>query len=490
MTASVDARELPHVVVVGGGISGLAAAWFLTHGPDGARATVSVLESDDVFGGKLRVREVGGLPLDVGAEALLATRSEAVTLCRELGLETVPAATTTASIYSRNRLRPIPKGLLTGVPTDLRSLAASGIVSLPGLLRIPLDHLLPRTVLHGDISVGDFVTTRLGSEVSARLVEPMLGGVYAGRSETLSLQMTVPALYRAATRRRSAMDAAASVIAEGRNAVGPRKGPIFVGIEGGVGRLAEALVEQLGAAGADLQTKAHVQQIRQRAGRWDVIVGNRRGKYRTHTADAVVFATPAGPSADLLDSVNQAAADELRGIEYADVAVLSFGYPADRARHLRGSGFLVPPIEGFTVKGVTYSSAKWDWVSRAARSGEPDGVLMLRASVGRAGDPLVSQTSDEQLARIAAHDIAVLTGLPRRPLFQTVTRWEQGLPQYSVGHRTRVAEAREWLLNTPGLVLCGAAYEGVGVPACIGSAQAAVSAVMQQLTQRREWTHV
>lgn len=489
MNAPARTAHLPHVVVAGGGISGLAAAWFLRRGPHGARASVTVLESAEQFGGKLRVRDVGDLSLDVGAEALLATRSEAVTLCRELGLETVPAATTKASIYSRGKLRPIPAGLLTGVPTDLRKLAASGIVSLPGLLRIPLDHLLPRTVLHGDVSVGDFVSTRLGSEVTARLVEPMLGGVYAGRAESLSLQMTVPALYRAATRRRSAMDAASSVIAEGRNTMGPRKGPIFVGIEGGVGQLAGALVEHLRADGVDLQTKAVVQQVRSRAGRWDVVVGNGRGKYRTHTADAVLFATPATISADLLDSVNQAAADELRAIEYADVAVVTLGYPADRARYLQGSGFLVPPVEGFTVKGVTYSSAKWGWVSRAARTEASDGLLMLRASVGRAGDPLVTQTSDEDLVRIAADDIAAMIGLPRRPVVESVTRWEQGLPQYAVGHRTRVAEAREWLVNTPGLAVCGAAYEGVGVPACIGSAQAAVSTVMQQLAQRQEWAH-
>ena len=175
--------QLPHiVVVVGGGVSGLAAAWFLTHGPHGPRARVTVLESADELGGKLRVQQVGGLHLDSGAEALLATRPEAVSLCRELGLETEPAATTKAAIYSRGSLRAFPGGLLTGVPTDLRQLAASGIMSLPGLLRIPLDHLLPRTVLHGDVSVGDFVSTRLGSEVTARLVEPMLGGcMRAGR---------------------------------------------------------------------------------------------------------------------------------------------------------------------------------------------------------------------------------------------------------------------------------------------------------------------
>lgn len=481
--------QLPHVVIVGGGISGLAAAWFLTQGPNGPRASVTVLEAADHFGGKLRTTEFGGLTVDVGAESMLATRPEAVNLCREVGLETVPAATTQAAIYSRGRMRAIPRGLLTGVPTDLRKLAASGIVSLPGLLRVPLDHVLPRTVLHADVSVGDYVTTRLGAEVTARLVEPMLGGVYAGRSENLSLQMTVPALYRAASQRRSALEAARSVLEDGKKTMGPRKGPIFVGLEGGVGQLPGALVTGLRERGAQVRTSAVVQQVRSRANRWDVVVGDGRGKYVTYTADAVLFATPAPVTASLLETANGSAADELRAIEYADVAVVTLGYPASEARLLHGSGFLVPPVEGRSVKGVTYSSSKWSWVSQGARSAAPDGLVILRASLGRAGDPITAQMSDTGLARTAADDIHALIGLPRRPALQHVQRWETGLPQYNVGHRTRVADTREWLLNTPGLAVCGAAYEGVGIAACIGSAQAAVSTVLQQLAERREWAH-
>ncbi len=475
----------PHVVIVGGGISGLAAAWFLTREQ---RATVTLLEAGDAFGGKLRVREVSGVQVDVGAEAMLATRPEAVNLCRELGIEVTPAATTTAALYSRGRMRALPPGMLTGVPTDLRKLAASGIISLPGLLRIPLDHLLPRTVLHGDVSVGDYVSTRLGAEVTARLVEPMLGGVYAGLSEELSLQTTVPALYRAASTRRSALEAAASVLSDGRKSTGPRKGPLFVGIEGGVGRLAQELVAALDGQ-AQLQRNAVVQQIRRRASRWDVVTGDGRGRYTTHTADAVLLATPASATAALLREVNEAAATELAAIEYADVAVVTMAYRADEARHLSGSGFLVPAVEGYAVKGVTFSSNKWGWVSEHARTRAPGGIFLLRASVGRARDPLVSQATDDELLRLAADDVAALCGLPRVPWAHEVTRWEQSLPQYNVGHRTRVSEVRDWLGSTPGIAVCGAAYEGVGIPACIGSAHSAVSTLLQQFAQRREWAH-
>jgi oxygen-dependent protoporphyrinogen oxidase len=238
-----------------------------------------------------------------------------------------------------------------------------------------------------------------------------------------------------------------------------------------------------------LQAQAAVQQIRRRASRWDVVVGDGRGRYVTYTADAILFATPAPVTGGLLAEVNRTAADELSAIQYADVAVITLGYPAHEARHLRGSGFLVPGVEGFAVKGVTYSTQKWDWLRREANSDDQDGLFLLRASVGRAGDPLVAQSSDAELVRLAADDVAATVGLPRRPAVEMVTRWEQGLPQYAVGHRTRVADVREWLLNTPGLAVCGAAYEGVGVAACIGSAQAAASTVLQQVAQRREWAH-
>lgn len=480
--------SLPHVVVVGGGISGLAAAWYLTEGPHGPRARVTVLESTVRLGGKLKTGDLDGLTVDTGAEALLATRPEALSLCRELGLEVVPAATTQASIFSRGAMRPIPTGLLTGVPTDLRKLAASGIMSLPGLLRIPLDHVLPRTVLHGDVSVGDYVSTRLGREVTDRLVEPLLGGVYAGSADDLSLQATVPALYRAATQRKSALDAAASVLEDGRKTTGPRRGPIFVGLEGGVGRLPEELAAALTERGVDIRTAVGARSVQESPGGWTIHVtqGRRRAAI---DADAVIFATPAPVTGALLSEVNEAAAEELRAIEYADVAVVTLAYPAESAEHLVGSGFLVPPCEGWAVKGATYSTSKWTWSGRQARSWAPGGLVVVRASLGRAGDTLTPHLSDAELVRAASDDLADMAGLPRRPVADLVTRWDMGLPQYSVGHRTRVAQIREWLINTPGLAVCGAAYEGVGVAACIGSAQAVVGSVMQQMAEHRQWAH-
>lgn len=469
--------ELPQVVVVGGGVSGLAAAWFLTRGNKGPRARVTVLDADQRVGGKLRTEWLGDLPIDVGAEAILATRPEAVTVCRDLGLDVQPAATTTTAIYSRGRMRAMPGQTLTGVPADLRRLAASGIVSVPGLLRIPLDHLLPRTVLHGDISVGDYVSARLGTEVVDRLVEPVLGGVYAGRAEDLSLQTTVPALYRAAATRRSAVEAVRSVLADGRKTTGPRRGPVFVGIEAGAGRLAQELATALQERGVTVRTGAAVNGLQPRASGWDVYWGE-----DIETADAVIFATPAHVTGRLLHSVNEPAAHELSGIEYADVAVVTLAYRATDAAGLTGSGFLVPPVEGYAVTSVTFSSRKWSWIG--ARAEESEGWFLLRACVGRAGDPLVSGTSDRELVERAAHEVAAMTGLPAHPVADQLTRWEQGLPQYTVGHRARVAEAREWLQSTPGLALCGAAYEGVGVPACIGSAQAAVSGLVQQWSAR------
>lgn len=478
---------LPHVVVVGGGISGLAAAWFLTQGADGPRARVTILEADDRIGGKLRVREFQGFAVDVGAEAILATRPEAVSLIKDLGLRTVSAASTQASIYSRGKLRTMPTGMLTGVPTDLRKLAASGIVSVPGLLRIPLDRLIPRTVLHGDVSVGDYVSTRLGSEVTARLVEPLLGGVYAGRADDLSLQTTVPALYRAASTRRSALDAATSVLEDGLKTRGPRKGPLFVGLDGGVGNLAQELAAALRRRGVKIVTSTAVTGLSESPTGWTVhAAGRRRQNFQ---AQAVLFATQASVTGKLLAKVNEPAAAELAGIDYADVVVGTLAYPAPATRHLVGSGFLVPPIEGRAVKGVTYSTSKWHWSARAARTSAADGLMVMRVSMGRAGDDVTPDLPDDELLRLAASDVADMADLPTEPAAAMFTRWRTALPQYSLGHRTRVAEIREWLINTPGLAVCGSAYEGVGIPACIGSAQAAVGTVLQQLAEQRQWAH-
>lgn len=486
------------IAVVGGGITGLSAAWSLIN-DRGVDADLIVFESEDQVGGKLKLDQVDGITVDAGAESLLAIRPEAVALAKAVGLTAsiTHPATTRASLLSGGTLRPLPAGLINGVPTDLRALAASEIMSTPGLLRIPLDHLLPKTSIDLDTSIGDYVATRLGREVVDRLVEPMIGGVYAGRAEDLSLEMTMPALFRLARRERSLLTAAKEARTTGAAPSGARRGPIFAGITGGIGRLGPAVADRLRRRGATIERNTTVTSIRKDGNGWRLVV-NEGGESRQENVDAVVLAVPTPAAAKLLRHVNPPAASTLDTIDYASVALVTFVFnSADVPADVQGSGFLVPPVEGYAVKAATYSSRKWTWVAKAAAGtkgtkrgqGKRPSRTVVRVSLGRYGDEQVLQRDDAELAALGAKDLHAITGLPAKPVSSLVTRWGGALPQYTVGHRSRVAAIREGLIDTPGIVVCGAAYDGVGIAACIGSAQFAAGQVAGYLLERGQWAH-
>lgn len=491
------------IVVVGGGIAGLAAAWSLVR-DRGTKAAVTVLESATDVGGKLRVSQVEGIPVDEGAESMLAVRPEGLVLAKAVGLQSaiVHPATTQASVFARGRLRALPPGMISGIPTDLRALAVSGIISWPGLLRIPVDHWLPRTSIAHDVSVGDFVATRLGVEVMRTLVEPMLGGVYAGRAEDLSLEMTLPALFRLLKRDRCLLTAAREARSTGAGTSGARRGPVFAGIDGGLGRLPQALRSRLGKHGVEVQTGCVVTSIRRSGDGWQVLGAGtpppsadqfRSDRFRLD-ADAVILAVPAPEAARLLRRANQQAAATLATIDYASVGIVTMMFAPDRLpATLTGSGFLVPASRGYSVKAATFSSRKWVWLAGRPATGStrrsPKHLATVRASLGRFGDDLVLQRDDAELAALAAAELSQLAGLPTRPLATRVTRWPDSLPQYTVGHRRRVARVRELLIDTPGIAVCGAAYDGVGVPACIGSAQFAAGQLATYLREKEKWAY-
>ena len=451
--------------MVGGGISGLAAAWALTRAPDPPE--VRVLEASPRVGGKLLAHEVAGLRLDAGAESFLARRPEAVELAREVGLgdDLVAPATASAAVWSRGGLHPLPAGQVMGVPADLRALAASGLLTGRELARVPLDAWLPRTHVGSDVSVGAYVRSRLGSAVVDRLVDPLLGGVYAGSADRLSLAATVPALFARAREERSLLAAAQAV----RSAAAVASGPPFLGVRGGVARLAAALADRLGDR---VRTSATVRELRRTPTGWSLLVGPTAAP-QVVEADAVVLALPARPAARLLMPLTPYAAAELGHVEYASVALVTFVLPAPAALP-PGSGFLVPAVEGRHVKAATFASAKWGWVGES-------GATVVRASAGRHGDERELQLDDAALAQRLWSDLGDLVPLPRRPFDARVTRWGGGLPQYAVGHLGRVARVRAALVSQPTLALAGAAYDGVGIPACIASGRAAAAQVLEAL---------
>ncbi|MBB4932152.1 oxygen-dependent protoporphyrinogen oxidase [Lipingzhangella halophila] len=469
----------PHVAVVGGGVSGLTAAYRLTR----AGADVTVLEASPRLGGKLDVSPVAGVPVDSGAESILARRPEALDLIHELGLDDRLAypAPGPAAVYSRGRLRPFPTGQVMGVPGSLTGLARSRVLSWPGTLRAARDLLWPRTPVRGDVAVGRYIGTRMGSEVVERLVEPILGGVYAGRADQLSLDATLPQVARMAREERSLLRAVAASRRQG--AQSPATGPAFATLRGGAATLIEPLARQ---SGARIETSATVRELDVRDGTWSLTVGCASDPRRI-TADGVVLACPAPATARLLRPVAPAAAAELAGIDYASMAIVTLAYPTSAfGRPPMGSGFLVPAREQRFVKAVTFSSVKWPWLAAELRAAHPDtGMTVVRCSVGRYGDEAALQRGDGDLVERAAGDLADICGVSGAPLDQRVTRWGGGLPQYTVGHQGRVDRARTAVAELPGLALCGAAYDGVGIPACVGGAAEAAREVLRERPTQR-----
>ena len=455
--------------MVGAGIAGLAAAWELRE--RSLQTEVVVLEAADRVGGKLRLAEVAGTTVDVGAESILFRRPEGVDLARAAGLadDLVHPATTAAQVWSRGRLAPLPRSVL-GVPADVADLRSSGLLSEEGLARAAEEPDQPASALGDDLSVGALVERRFGPEVVDRLVEPLLGGVYAGHAREISARAAAPQVVALLDRDSSMLRAAAAATAE-------RSGtPVFAGITGGVGRLAQAL-----AAGLDVRLSTTVRALLPE----DPTHGHRRWRLVTGPAvapqvveaDAVVLALPAPATARLLADVAPAAAAELAAVEHASMAVVTLAFPGDGFPAVEGSGFLVPPVDRRTVKAATFSSSKWDWVREAA-----PGLVLLRTSIGRHREEADLQVGDEELVARSVRDLAAATGLDAEPVDSHVQRWGGSLPQYAVGHLDRVRRTREAVAAVPGLAVCGATYDGLGIPACIATGRGAARQVLEGLT--------
>ncbi|MFC7304984.1 protoporphyrinogen oxidase [Streptomyces monticola] len=454
------------VIVIGGGISGLAAAWQLRD-----RADVTVIESTPHIGGKLRTTTIAGIPVDDGAESIMALRPEAVELAHEVGLgadlyDPAPAPTT---VWTRGRLRPMPRGHVMGIPTEPRTLAGTGLLTDEGLERLCREEQLPATPLaaDGDLSVAGYLAERIGQEAVDRLVEPMLGGVYAGRADRLSLRSSMPRLAAVAEQGGSIIGALRRVRAAGAPKVSPVQG-----VRGGTGRLPQAVAA---ASGARILTSTLARELqRTTSGRWRVEADTSDGPLLME-ADAVILAVPAFAAAELLRGHSPLADEELSAIQHASSAVVTMAFSRAQLPCVpEGNGFLVPAVDGRTVKAASFLSNKWSWLAERA----PD-TFILRASIGRYGEEHQLDATDRELIRTAVSELHLAAGRLGEPVAARVTRWDRGLPQYGVGHAARVARIREAVDKLPGLEVCGAAYEGVGVAACVATGRKAAGRLLQ-----------
>lgn len=447
-----DAR----VAVVGGGITGLAAALRLVRRFRGAgrAAEVVLLEAGPRLGGKVQTDRIEGLVLEQGPDSFLAQKPWAGQLCREVGLGDHLVGTgpegRRAYIAFRGRLEPIPEGLLLGAPTRPAALWSSRLLSPWGKLRASLEPWIPPTADGGDISVGAFFRHRIGAEAAARIAEPLLSGIHAGRAAELSLRATFPQLLELERRYGSL------VRGFSRARRGPREGTAFLTVRGGLGRLVEATAAALD--GVRILTSSPVQSLRPGPGQTYHL---RLPDGGDPAFDAVILALPAHAAAGLVDSLDPDAAAALADIGFASTAVVALAYPRAAVRHpMAGSGFLVPEGEGRAITACTWVSSKWP-------DNAPPDVALLRCYLGRTGGTDPEDIHDQDLVAAARRDLEALMGLDGAPALARVYRWPRGLPQYTVGHLDRVARAERALAGHPRVALAGASYRGVGLPDCI-----------------------
>jgi oxygen-dependent protoporphyrinogen oxidase len=463
------------VIVVGGGIAGLATAYRLLANQNGRGLEVTVLEASDGAGGKLQTGEVAGIPVEDGADSFVVRKPWALRLCRDLGLgqELVAPAPGGAYVWTRGRLHRFPTPAAFGVPGSIENLLRWRGLSGGGRLRALGDLLRPRARSKGDESIMSLAARRLGPEAAGALVAPLLAGVHAGDPDRLSVTATFPELRAWERDHGSLIRGAKAALKASRSKVTVHEEePIFGTVWTGLSRLVSVLTRAIGED--RVHTGEKVTSLRPEEGGWSVHVLG-----QDLEADALVLAVPAFEASRLLHRRNARAADELALIPYVSTAVVTLVYPSGTLTDLPpGTGFIVPPDSGLpTVTACTFVSSKWPRAEHAGRA-------VVRCFVGRAGAEDSVELGDEALAAAAAADVRTAAGLDAEPEASRVVRWAQAMPQYEVGHLDRLARIEEALERTPGLFLVGSAYRGVGIADCARQGEETAALVRAYLSGR------
>lgn len=448
----------PRAIVIGGGVSGLAAAHRLVSRGD---VDVILLEGSERLGGKVRTERHDGFVVEAGPDSFVAPKQSVLELAAELGIGDQVVSSRPENrgswVWSRQRLHPLPEGLLLMAPARLGPIMDSSLLSWKGKARLLGDLVLPRRTREGDESLKSFVDRRLGSEVLDRIAQPLVAGIHAAQPETMSLQASFPRFLDMEREHRSLILAARRAT---KNAPPPTGMSHFASFRDGMGTLVGALEKSL--AGAEVRTGARVEAVTRGLDGYTVTIDG-----AAEPADAVILAVPAAETARLLAGVSDEAARTVGQIRQVSTAMVTLAYKADDMPSLGGYGFVVPSVENRRVTGVTYLSQKWE-----GRAG-PDTVL-LRAFVRRAEATL---PPDEQVA-LVRQELAVTAGITAEPVFVTTHSWEDGLHQYTLGHLDRVAAVEAALVDHPNLRLAGAAFYGIGLNECVSSGRAAADALL------------
>ncbi len=460
------------IVVIGGGIAGLSAAYYASKLPD---TQVTLLESSSRWGGKITTDRVvfddGLFIVEGGPDTFLATKPWGVALCQELGLSdrlhgTNPHQKSTY-VLNRDRLLPLPDGLAMMIPTNIQAILKSRLVSWFGKARMGLDFILPPKAVNGDESLGSFVSRRLGREAYENLIEPLMSGIYAGDGDQLSLASTFPYLRDLELKYGSLARGTFSIRKQsnGKSVQGSRSA--FLTPTTGLAEIVERLVQYLTSNGTILRLNTAVSRISIFDDRYLVELENGSSL----ETDSVILATPTFVSGNLLASLDPSLASNLQSIPYVSTATVSLAYAqSDVPRDLDGYGYVIPRREGRRALACTWTSTKFP--HRA-----PEGYALIRVFVGRAGQDIPWNESD--LLELAKEELKLTLGITANPLLDRVFLWDKAMPQYNLGHPVLLKRIDAALEKHPGLALAGNGYRGIGIPDCIHSGELAVKKIVE-----------
>lgn len=457
------------IVIIGGGITGLTTAYYLQKQKD---VEITIVEASHKLGGKIRTEYKDGFVIERGPDSFLERKTSASELAHDLGIEhqLVRNEVGLAYVLVNDQLHPMPAGAVMGIPTQLQSFLKTNLFSVQGKLRAGFDLVLPRSHASGDQSLGLFFRRRLGDEVVENLVEPLLSGIYAGDIDQLSLMSTFPQFSKVEKEHRSLILGMKKTTQEAKKTqLQAKTQGKFLTLNGGLQQFVDALEEQL----EDVNIVKGIRVVtldQQASGAYELQLSNGQ----MLEADQVVLTVPHFTLTNLLPE-EITAAEKFRHIPSTSVANVAMAFDeADINNELNGTGFVVSRNSNYTITACTWTHKKWPHTT-------PDGKVLLRCYVGRAGDETVVDLSDDEIEKIVLADLKETMGIEAKPQFTIITRLHQAMPQYLVGHQEKVSELKKQLKeHLPGVHIAGMSYDGIGLPDCIKQGMEVAKTILSQ----------
>lgn len=463
------------IAVIGGGITGLSAAYLLQKEMSlgNLDAEVNLYEASNRLGGSIQTDYRDGFVIEKGPDSFLTRKRSIYELARELDLEAELVTNKTGSyILHNNKLHKIPQGAVMGIPTQWKPFLTTGLFSVKGKMRAALDMILPRgSRSEDDVSVGSFFRRRLGHEVVDHMIEPLLSGIYAGNIDKLSLKATFPQFLEVERNHRSLIlgmkesqkvkkDVPPILLGADKKPAG-----MFLTFRGGLQSFTDKLAAQLA------EENVHLEKKLLKLEKWENGYRLSFQDGRVEYADKILLTTRHQQAYELLK--DHAFISPLGRVPATSVATVALSYDTSALKsQLEGTGFLVPKSAGYTITACTWTHQKWEHTA-------PEGKALLRAYVGRAGDDEIVNESDENIVKAVQEDLKKIMGIQAPPLFSIVTRWHQAMPQYEVNHKAKLDQIdKELQIHFPGVQLIGASYQGIGLPDCVNQAKKAVDQIV------------